>query len=171
MSSGLCVGDAEVACTLSAHDAATRVLGMVGGARFACVWSSPRQRCLAPARLLAEKLQLPLRIDERLLEISLGQWQMRSWAEIESTDGERYRSWLANWLTEAPPGGERPEQILRRVQSWWNDLGPGSHLLMAHAGVIRALRVCVTGLSWVQAMGLEVRHLDGECFLRAPESG
>jgi alpha-ribazole phosphatase len=129
-----------------------------------CVWTSPRARCLAPARRVAQALQLPLRIDEGLREISLGEWQLRRWDDIAAVDGERLRAWMDDWQTQSPPGGECPAQLLQRVSAWWGDLEGGDHLLISHAGVHRALRVLLGGSSWSEAMGGEVPHLTGEWF-------
>lgn len=158
---GLCVGNGEVPCTMSAQDAA-KMLQVVSGRRFACVWSSPLERCRGPAALVAQSLGLPLRVDDRVKEFDLGTWQLRTWASIEAAEPELYRSWLANWLTQAPPGGERPDQLLRRVGEWWNDLQPGAHLLISHAGVNRALRVLINGQTWSEAMAGPVPHLQAE---------
>jgi len=163
-SPGLCVGNGEVPCAISEQDAAGRILASVAEYSFTCVWTSPVERCRGPAALIAQSLRVPLRIDDRLNEISLGEWQLRSWASIEASEPERYQSWLESWLTRAPPGGELPGELLRRVGEWWNDLPTGAHLLVAHAGVIRALRVLVDGKSWIKAMTVTVPHLQGESF-------
>jgi alpha-ribazole phosphatase len=164
LAEGLCVGDAEVPCVLSAEASAERMLDVAGDSEFACMWSSPMMRCLAPARLLAERLALPLRIDERLREISLGAWQGRSWVQVEASDPARYKFWLANWIDVAAPGGESTMQLLQRVRAWWKELSEGDHLLVAHAGIIRALRVLVRGESWMDAMHSPVPHLQGHWF-------
>ncbi len=164
LTAGLCVGDAEVACAMAPEQAAARMLCAAGSASFARVWTSPRGRCLLPARLLAGTLGLPVQDDERLREISLGDWQGRPFAAIAAESPERFGSWLKNWLAEPPPGGESMEDFLHRVASWWRSVPPGDHLLVAHAGVVRALRVLVCGQSWAEAMRAEVPHLQGEWF-------
>jgi broad specificity phosphatase PhoE len=161
---GLCVGDADVPSAMSAEEVATRMKALVAGRTFASVWTSPRSRCLAPARLLSGGLGLPLRVDERLREISLGTWQGKSWAAIEASDSARFRHWLSSWIDTAPPGGETTLGLLARLRSWWRELPDGCHLLVAHAGVIRGLRVLVHGDSWPAAMLAPVPHLGGQWF-------
>jgi alpha-ribazole phosphatase len=161
---GLCVGSAEIPCTMTAEVAAERILPLLSQERLTYVWSSPSERCKGPASFLAQSLNLPLCIDERLKEICLGRWQLRSWESIEATEPERYRYWLENWLTQAPPGGELVTAVLHRVGEWWGQLPAGEHLLISHAGVNRALRVIVHGKSWTQAMTVPAPHLQGECF-------
>jgi alpha-ribazole phosphatase len=164
LSAGLCVGDAEISCAISVDDAVERVLPSLVDQAFTDVWASPIERCKGLAARIAAALDLPLRIDHRLKEISLGAWQLRSWAEIEGAEPERYRWWLENWLTQAPPGGELASELLGRVEGWWERLPAGQHLLISHAGVNRALRVLVGGQSWAEAMSMTVPHLQGELF-------
>jgi alpha-ribazole phosphatase len=163
-SQGLCVGSGDVPCTMSGEDAVTRILSSVANCGFQQVWSSPLERCRGPATLIARELRLPLSIDDRLKEIDLGEWQLRTWASIEATEPQRYKAWLEHWLTRAPPGGERPDEMLRRVETWWRQLSPGIHLLVSHAGVNRALRVLIDGKTWTEAMGEPVPHLQAESF-------
>lgn len=169
-STGLCVGSGEVACAISAEEAAEKIRRSMAGRTFTHVWASPIERCKAPASFLADKLSLPLCIDHRLKEVCLGRWQLRSWAAIEASEPARYRSWLKNWLTQAPPGGESVTAFLGRVDAWWKQLPSGEHLLVSHAGVNRALRVLVHGKRWTEAMAISVPHLHGELFERAADS-
>ena len=55
-------------------------------------------------------------------------------------------------------------QLLQRVRAWWKELSANDNLLVAHAGVIRALHVLVYGASWVDAMGMPIPHLQGQWF-------
>lgn len=161
---GLCVGDAEVPCTMTAEEAAASIGEQYADYDFATVWSSLRSRCLNPARVLATDRGLPHRIDQRLREIDLGVWQGQPWATIAAADSARYQAWLSDWIRTAPPCGETAMDVQRRVCSWWNELPEGCHLLVAHAGVVRALRVVVQGISWTQAMREPVPFLQGQWF-------
>jgi alpha-ribazole phosphatase len=164
LADGLCVGDAEIAPAMTAENAAAHVATLMADDRPTHVWSSPRLRCLEPARVLAWQLGRPLEVDDRLREICLGIWQGQSWADIEQSDPVRFHNWMSNWTDSAPPGGETTMDLLLRVRSWWNELPRGRHLLVAHAGVIRALRVIVLGDSWLQAMRQPAPFLQGQWF-------
>lgn len=123
------------------------------------VHSSPVSRCVEPAALLAAAWGCPHRVDARLLELHYGAWQGRAWTAIEREDGERFARYMQHWQTEAPPGGERPRDLELRVRSWYAELPEGDHLLVAHAGVVRALRVLTSGAAWDEAMQRDVPHL------------
>jgi alpha-ribazole phosphatase len=152
LAEGLCVGDSDVPCTMGADEVAAGIRPRLADYDFATVWSSPRLRCLDPARVLAAIMGIPHRVDRRLREIGLGEGQGRPWGAIEASDSVRCQAWLSDWTDQAPPGGETTMDLQRRVLSWWGEPPSGCHLLVAHAGVIRALRVGVQGMTWAQAM-------------------
>jgi alpha-ribazole phosphatase len=166
----ICVGDADVPCVMSAEKAAAVMRTLLADCRFAGVWSSPLSRCHHPARVLAGQLGVPLHVDQRVREICLGTWQGQTWSTIEANDAQRFAAWTSNWTETAPPGGETAADLLLRLRSWWNDLPHGRHLLVAHAGVVRGLRVMISGESWVQAMREPVANLQGAWFAK-PKAG
>jgi alpha-ribazole phosphatase len=109
-------------------------------------------------------LGTPLKIDERLREMDHGEWEGRSWKEIEGTDGDRLTAWMADWIGGRPPGGESLGEIEHRVAAWLADLGPEPVVAVAHAGVIRAMWVLLEGLSWPEAIARDVQHLEPVVF-------
>lgn len=162
---GICYGQSEVEPTLSVDEATAIVRDRLGSEVPAYVWSSPWRRCADVARALAAGWSAPHAIDARLSELSFGTWEGRAWAEIEGQDPDRYRRWMARWESEAPPSGEAPPQLMARVAEWVDALEPrGPHLLIAHAGVVRALRVRLLGQSWQQAMSEPVDWLTRYVF-------
>jgi len=125
--------------------------------------SSPAGRCHAVAAQLALRLGLPLCVDDRLVELSMGEWEGRSWAEIEASDGTRLATWMHDWESVAPPGGETLADLEVRVRSATEETTQPT-LWLTHAGVIRALRVLLTGWAWTAAMRTPVEHLRPEPF-------
>lgn len=164
---GLCVGQHDVATFLSAQLAADAIREQVVNIPDV-VHSSPLSRCAEPAALLAAAWGRPHRVDARLLEIHYGEWQGRAWTDIERDDAERFADFMQHWLTAAPPGGEALRSIEARVRTWRAELEPGDHLLVAHAGVVRALRVLTSGVSWPTAMREAVPHIQLELLTRSP---
>lgn len=161
---GLCYGRSEVASLLSDEAAAARILAL-GTCPIAQVWSSPSARCRGPAEQLAAVVGAALTIDERLYELDFGAWEGQRWDALASTDPAALRRWTDDWQTAAPPGGETVADLEQRVRAWWAALAPDrDHLLIAHAGVIRALRV-IAGADWPTAMALEIPHLTPHRFV------
>lgn len=99
------------------------------------VWSSPLRRCLA----LAQALHAEPVVDERLLEMNFGHWEMRRWEDIPRAEID---AWAADPVGYAPPGGESPAAMRARVAALLQEL-PGVAVLVAHGGVLRA---CVAEL-------------------------
>ncbi|WP_374325887.1 histidine phosphatase family protein [Azonexus sp.] len=102
------------------------------------VWSSPLQRC----RTLAEALQPAPRLDARLMELNFGAWEGRPWDDIARPELD---AWAVDIDGYAPPGGESPRQLQQRVLAFVDELPAGAHLLVTHAGVIRALLAAAAG--------------------------
>ena len=155
---GLCYGRSEVPPALAPELAAARVLAL-GTWSIGQVWSSPSARCREPAAHIAAALGASLVIDERLYELDFGAWEGRSWEELHESDGVAFAHWSADWLHAAPPGGETVAQLEGRVRAWQAELRRDQdHLLLAHAGVIRALQV-IAGGQWPAAMATAIEHL------------
>ncbi|WP_394845576.1 histidine phosphatase family protein [Pendulispora brunnea] len=159
-----CYGRTDVAVTVP-HDRAAATLA----ASFPpnepppeAVWTSPVSRCAAVAEHLAGHWRAAFRVDAALYEMNFGAWDGLCWTDIRARDGEAYERWMREWEHVAPPGGEAPQDIERRVRAWLTSLSlepAQSHGLVAHAGVVRALYVVLEGCSWPDAMGRTVEHL------------
>ena len=128
--------------------------------------SSPADRCRQLAACLAERLQLDFQEDPRIAELSMGEWEGQLWTQIEQHDGERLRLWMEQWQTAAPPGGESLADLEARVRTAGDAVaGPGLTMWVTHAGVIRTLRVLLSGSDWPTAMQSPVPHLTPELFV------
>ena len=79
------------------------------------VFTSPLRRALESAELIASNAEVVVLSD--LAEIALGEWDGRSWSDIEAMDAELARRKLENWLSVTPPGGETWQVFEQRVDS------------------------------------------------------
>jgi broad specificity phosphatase PhoE len=89
------------------------------GASGLVLVSSPLGRALATARIIASMLALPLATDERLAEVSLGEWEGLTYDEIAA----RYPAALLgtsrwDWYFRAP-GGESAATASARLAAWF----------------------------------------------------
>lgn len=158
---GVCYGRSDVEVEL-APEAAARILSsstMLDSVDI--VWSSSSARCRELAAAWAKKRELPHVVDDRLLELDFGRWEGRAWSAIHAEEPEALALWGERWRDLAPPGGESLASLEARVGEWMSSLdGEGTHLLFAHAGVVRALRVLGGESSWEQAMASSIPHLE-----------
>ena len=111
--------------------------------------SSDLSRAADTAELVGAVCGLPVKLDARLRETHLGQWQGMSVDEIEA----EYPGAIATWRSDAawaPPGGESRIQVVERsrpvvdeVDAEPSDGGSEALLVVAHGGLIAGL---VSGL-------------------------
>ncbi len=112
------------------------------------LWSSPSGRTLQTAAIIAEHLgrdYFDIRTDPRLLEIDVGEWQGRRYADIVAAQGEildRQR----RLFTVTAPGGETFVDIAKRLGDWLATLAPDRDiLLISHGQTLRVLRGLLSG--------------------------
>lgn len=156
---GVCYGQAKVRLALSHEEAALRMREALDTRRIRTVWSSDLPRCREPARRLAILLGARFRVSQSIREMSMGLWEERAWVDLEREDSTRYARWMSHWRTEAPPGGEAIAELESRVRRWNDALSDEPTLLVAHAGVIRCLRVVRSGARWEDVMSKTIPHL------------
>jgi 2,3-bisphosphoglycerate-dependent phosphoglycerate mutase/probable phosphoglycerate mutase len=109
--------------------------------------SSDLGRAADTAEAVAAASGQPVKLDSRLRETHLGEWQGQTVAEIE----EAYPGAIATWRSDpawAPPGGESRIEVVRRAMPVVEELddefssGPDTTaVLIAHGGLIAGL-VC-----------------------------
>jgi glucosyl-3-phosphoglycerate phosphatase len=77
--------------------------------------------------------------DRRLMELGAGEWEGHTHAELEATDGERYRLWRTS-PTYAPPGAEPIPDAVARVREALDEATAGGAspvVLVSHGGTLR----------------------------------
>ena len=102
-----------------------------------------------------------IRIDSALRECSFGDWDGCAWADIEGTDHARLDAWMHGWDTVKPPGGEALPEFAARVQAVLDRMigsDATSHVVVAHAGVLRTILCRVTGAPDTAAFNFAVPH-------------
>jgi alpha-ribazole phosphatase len=160
---GLCYGQIDVPEREAPERVSEHILSNLGPHVPERLFASPLARAHGPAVHLARRLGLTLEHDPRLSELFMGAWEGLTWTAIEAQYSAVYTHWMENWKTEAPPQGETVAQLSARVASFVQALPPGCTLAIAHAGVIRALRV-LQGASWDAAMSEPVAYSSVSVF-------
>jgi broad specificity phosphatase PhoE len=166
--SGRFVGQGESPYTAEGRRQARRLPRKLARFRPDAVWSSPLQRARVVAQRTSRLAGVPLKVDQRLIELDFGQAHGLTWEEItEAGIPFNYRS------ADAPvaPGGESRADLEARVGECVDEMctAGGRHVVVAHAGVMRAalahtLRLSGEGL-WLfhihNAQMARVRVFDG----------
>lgn len=112
--------------------------------------SSPLGRATATMDLVRAGLGLPAtgaRIDPQLAEISFGEWEGFTIAELRNRDPQRVAAREHDKWRFQPPGGESYEAMAARIGAWHRDLTRDA-VVTAHGGTARGL---MAHLSFAQA--------------------
>jgi probable phosphoglycerate mutase len=111
--------------------------------RLDAIVSSDLQRARLTAQAIAKYHQLAVEEDPQLRELSLGQWEGRTPAEVQAAEPDALMRWRADPSTSAPAGGETLLQFRDRIVSsldrWYERYPDGTVLWVAHAGLIGVL--------------------------------
>jgi probable phosphoglycerate mutase len=122
--------------------------------------SSPLLRARETMELLRSELGLEAKaydIDDRLAEISYGEWEGFTLAEIQARDpGVLQRREQDKW-DFVPPGGESYREVADRVAAWYATVTRDT-VIAAHGGVARALMANFHILPEEEATHADVLH-------------
>jgi broad specificity phosphatase PhoE len=120
-------------------EAATQA-GRLAGEKVEAIYSSPLQRTRETAEIVAERLGLPIRHREDVIEIDYGEWTGLTFDEIRKDD--RWQMWSSCRSIAAIPGGESWRQVQDRVVGALFELQrlhpAGNVVVVSHGDVIRA---------------------------------
>ena len=119
---------------LGAEQAAALARGFAS-TPVARVLTSPLQRARNTASAIAAPHDLPVEVDDRLIELDYGEWDGLALTDVSPDD------W-ASWRNDpdfAPPGGERLSDVTARVVSFCTDvLTDDLVLAVSHVSPIKA---------------------------------
>ncbi|HEX5402622.1 MAG TPA: histidine phosphatase family protein [Pseudonocardiaceae bacterium] len=127
------------------------------------VLTSDLSRATDTATVFTEASGVPLRIDKRLRETNLGQWQSLTGEQVEQGWPGAMRTWQGD-ATWAPPDGESRVDVANRtveVVAELDDEFERTALLCVHGGVIIAITARLLGLPvemWTQLAGIANCH-------------
>ena len=117
---------------------------------------------------MADALALPLRVDGRLAELSLGDWEALPIREVRERWPEAYARRGAHILYERAPGGESFYELRFRVAAFLRDALAGDPspdlVLVTHKGPIHAVQTLLTG---VEEDPLDPKPYKGETVVLA----
>lgn len=105
--------------------------------------SSPLRRCAEFAKVLAEQHGLSLQLEDGLREMSFGDWEGRTAAEVMANNPKALECFWRDPVRYSPPGGEPLSVWAQRVTIAWQALVAdytGQHILvLGHGGMMRVV--------------------------------
>lgn len=143
---GTCYGQTDVSLKSTFFEEAQIVKSRIAGEAFDRVYCSPLSRC----RRLAEACGYPEPVvDQRLLELNFGQWEMKKFDEI--TDPQ-LQVWYNDFFNTVPTGGESAAMQQSRVSDFIEEVRLSGHsnvCVFTHGGVILQVML-ITGMCTIE---------------------
>jgi len=113
--------------------------------------TSPLSRCQKFAEALADTSGVGFSVEENLKEIGFGVWEGRTPDDIKANEGDALQKFIQDPVNNRPEGAEPLNSFADRVWDVYQSVSQnhrGEHvLLVAHAGVIRAITSKILGMS------------------------
>lgn len=187
----LALGREDVPLNEKGRLQARAVARALEGLPVAAVYSSPLVRALDTARAIAEVLGLEVQVEERLIEMDVGEMEGLTPQELRDHHGGFIRRWFtSDAATLAMPGGESLQQVQDRawaaVESLRDRHPEETVVAVSHNFTIRAIACHTLGLPLAEfrrfrldlgaKAALDVEHdravlveLNDTCHLRPEE--
>jgi glucosyl-3-phosphoglycerate phosphatase len=135
------------------------------------ILASTLSRATETAAVIGDALDIAVEPEPRLVEIGAGEWEGRTHAELEATDGERYRAWRTT-PGYGPPGGEPLTDAAARVRSLLAAVAESPAwpvLLVSHGGILRYLARALLDLDAERAEALDIDNASISAAVRADD--
>lgn len=113
------------------------------------IFSSPLKRARKSADILNKDLDLEIIEDDRIKEISFGEWEGETYDEIVKKYPEAFEWWKKDLANFRPEGGESLAELQKRVREFFMEIKERHEdviAVIAHGGVIRAFMVELMGV-------------------------
>ncbi len=121
--------------------------------------ASPLLRARETMEIARAAIDLPpklYRVDAALMELTFGDWEGLTWAEVRARDAGGVKARRADkWGFVPPGGGESYAMLAERVAAWLATLG-GDTFAVSHGGVARALMTLLAGVPGDVAAGTPI---------------
>ncbi len=140
---------------------------------IAACYASDLSRARETAQAVATLHQLPVRSLAGLRERCFGNFEGRTWSQLETAHPDETQAWRKRVPDFAPPGGESLLQLRERVVNTVSELAarhPGEQVLMvAHGGVLDILYRAATRLDLQAPRSWELPNTAINRLLWTPE--
>lgn len=130
------------------------------------VYASPLSRAQETAALLCGGST----VEPRLIEMSWGNWEGRTIAELRETHGAAMTANEDRGLDFRPDGGESPREVFARVRPWIEEQAARGEdaIAITHLGVIRVVMAIAFDWSMIGKPPVKLKRAAAHLFDIAP---
>lgn len=147
---------------MQAEEAARRLKALTPDYASVDYLCSPMERARETMTILRRELDLPpeeFRIDDRLRELTFGDWEGFTWREIRksanASERERAQARERDKWGFVPPGGESYRMLAERIRPVLEGLAPDT-VMVSHGGVARAVLALIGAVGTADAARVEI---------------
>lgn len=152
---GICYGqsDIEVSNTFNKEALVIKENLPVNSNEF-IIYSSPLQRC---KKLATTLFSTEIKFDNRLKELNFGDWELKKWNEINTTE---LNFWMENFVSVKTKNGESYQDLHKRTINFINEKKQQhqSIILVTHAGVIRSIWAYANNIPLNKSFDLKLNY-------------
>jgi alpha-ribazole phosphatase/probable phosphoglycerate mutase len=152
-------GQVNVPLTPLGKEQSDRVRDYLQDIPIDAVYSSDLDRSRYCAELIAATHKLCVRTEESLRELNIGEWEGRTWEELQEAYPEDWRARLQDLVNFQVPGGESLQDAADRIRPTILKIlesHPGGEIvLVAHGGVNRIVLLDAIGAPLENAFSIE----------------
>ncbi len=135
-------GRGDVPLTERGLAQASAVAARLAGVPLAAVVTSPLERCVRTAEVVASSARAPVVTDDDLIECDFGAWEGLTFGEVRDRYPAEVEAWRASTAV-APPGGESLDAVAVRVARASARLresyGPGVVVVVSHVSPLKLM--------------------------------
>lgn len=142
---GICYGQSDIALVEESFEEEYAAICSKIPEDIELFYTSPLRRCA----ILAKRLSTKVILDERLMELNFGDWELQSWNDLNQQD---VMQWMANFVGNKVPNGENYLDLYERTSAFMEALPQEACSkigIITHAGNIRSF------ISWILDLPLE----------------
>ncbi len=152
-------GQANVPLTPLGKEQSLRLCDSLAEVPLDAIYSSDLERSRYCAELIASSHNLELQVDTSLRELHIGEWEGRTWEELQEIHPDDWRARLKDLVNFKVPGGESlqgaADRVLPALKKMVSSHSGGHVALVAHGGVNRIVLLDAIGASLQQAFSIE----------------
>jgi len=151
-----CYGISDVDLAQGFESQLRDVKNKLASTNFSTAYTSPLKRC----KLLADVLVKSAVEEQALLEMSLGEWELHKWSEIDQAILDE---WMKDFVNMAPPGADNFLDFSMKSVMFFDEMAKkiqsdSKVLLVTHSGVIRSIVCHVLNLPLSNAFHFEIDY-------------
>ena len=152
----VCYGQSDIPLSHTFQEDAVQVRNKLKKFDNGVIYSSPSQRCFQLAELLLPGT-LPI-LDERLMELNFGNWELKKWEEINKTELD---PWMKDFVNVPCSGGESYKELHQRSTAFFKECISQPFekvLIITHGGVIRSLLSFILQVPLEKSFALQIDY-------------